>query len=49
MHNQLEKILPGGPDRQRMLKDYEEVHRRLGESDAPDRAAGIMVRLLNER
>ena len=29
--------------------DYEEVHRRLGESDAPDRAAGIMVRLLNER
>jgi lipid-A-disaccharide synthase len=46
---ELERILPGGPDRQRMLDDYEEVHRRLGESDAPDRAAGIMVRLLNER
>ena len=45
----LERILPGGPDRQRMLDDYEEVHRRLGESDAPDRAAEIMVRLLNER
>lgn len=46
---ELERILPGGPDRQRMLDDYEEVHRRLGENDAPDRAAGIMVRLLNER
>ena len=49
IRRELERILPGGPDRQRMLDDYEEVHRRLGESDAPDRAAGIMVRLLNER
>ena len=49
IRHELERILPGGPDRQRMLDDYEEVHRRLGESDAPDRAAGIMVRLLNER
>ena len=49
IRHELERILPGGPDRQRMLDDSEEVHRRLGESDAPDRAAGIMVRLLNER
>ena len=49
IRRELERILPGGPDRQRMLDDYEEVHRRLGESDAPDRAAGIIVRLLNER
>jgi lipid-A-disaccharide synthase len=49
IRRELERILPGGPDRQRMLDDYKEVHSRLGESDAPDRAAGIMVRLLNER
>ncbi len=49
IRHELERILPGGPDRQHMLDDYEEVHRRLGESDAPDRAAGIIVRLLNER
>ena len=49
IRRELERILPGRPDRQRMLDDYEEGHRRLGESDAPDRAAGIMVRLLNER
>ena len=48
IRHELEKILPGGPDRQRMLKDYEEVHRRLGESDAPDRAAEIMIQLLKQ-
>ena len=46
IRHELEKILPGGPDRQRMLDDYEEVHRRLGESDAPDRASEIMIQLL---
>jgi lipid-A-disaccharide synthase len=46
IRRELEKILPGGPDRQRMLKDYEEVYRRLGESDAPDRASEIMIQLL---
>ena len=46
IRRELEKILPGGSDRQRMLKDYEEVHRRLGESDAPDRASEIMIQLL---
>ena len=46
IRRELEKILPGGSDRQRMLDDYEEVHRRLGESDAPDRASEIMIKLL---
>ncbi len=46
IRSELERILPGGNDRQRMLDDYEEVHRRLGESHAPDRAAAIMVELL---
>ena len=48
IRHELEKILPGGPDRQRMLDDYEEVHRRIGESDAPDRAAEIMIQLLKQ-
>ncbi|MBQ7181600.1 MAG: lipid-A-disaccharide synthase [Bacteroidaceae bacterium] len=46
IRSELEKILPGGSERQRMLNDYEEVHRRLGESDAPDRAAEVMTGLL---
>ena len=48
IRHELEKNLPGGSDRQRMLDDYEEVHRRLGESDAPDRAAEIMIQLLKQ-
>ena len=35
----LESILPGGPERQTMLDGYEEVHRCLGDSHAPDVAA----------
>lgn len=46
IRRELEKILPGGSDRQRMLDDYQEVHRRLGESNAPDQAAELMVKLL---
>ena len=49
IRRELELILPGGSNRQRMLDDYEEVHRRLGESNAPDRAAEIMVKLLEQR
>ena len=49
IRRQLEAILPGGSRRQTMLDDYEEVHRRLGESDAPDRAAQIMYELLNNK
>ena len=48
IRRELETILPGGSNRQRMFSDYEEVQRRLGESDAPDRAAEIMIRLLSD-
>ena len=47
IRRELEKILPGGAERQRMLDDYEEVHRRLGENDAPIRAAHLMIKLLS--
>ena len=47
IRHELEKILPGGSNRQCMLDDYEEIHRRLGESNAPDRAAELMISLLN--
>ena len=47
IRHELEKILPGGTERQRMLDDYEEVHRRLGENDAPNRAAHLMIKLLS--
>ena len=43
----LESILPGGPERQAMLDGYEEVHRRLGGSHAPDVAAQQIYKLLS--
>ena len=49
IRQELEKILPGGAERQRMLDDYEEIHRRLGESEAPDTAAEIMINLLKNK
>ncbi len=49
IRHHLELILPGGSSRQRMLDGYQEVHQRLGESQAPDRAAAIMVELLRKR
>ena len=48
IRRELEKILPGGSQRQPMLDDYEEVHRRLGDSEAPDRAAELMIKLTKE-
>lgn len=47
IRRELEAILPGGSKRQQMLSDYEEVHSRLGADDAPDRAAELMIELLN--
>ena len=44
----LEAILPGGVMRQQMLDGYEEVHRRLGDSRAPDVAAQLMYKLINQ-
>ena len=47
IRRELESILPGGAQRERMLSDYDEVHRILGDSHAPDEAARIMVEKLN--
>ena len=46
--NELYKILPGQPVRERMLAEYQEVLRELGSKVAPDEAASIMVDLLRK-
>ena len=46
IRRELVALLPGGSQRERMLSDYEEVHRLLGESHAADEAASIMVHQL---
>ena len=43
IRRELEAVLPGGEKRSRMLADYDDVHRLLGESDAPEQAARLMV------
>jgi len=42
------RLLPGGQAREKMLADYQEVHRRLGDMVAPDNAAQIMIDLLKK-
>ncbi len=49
IRRELEAILPGGCKRDKMMKDYEEVHRRLGNSKAADKAASEMIKLLNHK
>ena len=44
--NELYRILPGQPSRERMLADYQLVRDRLGSEVAPDNAARIMVEKL---
>ena len=44
--NELYRILPGQPSRERMLSDYQLVRERLGNEVAPDNAARIMVEKL---
>lgn len=46
--NELYKIMPGQPARERMLAEYQEVLRELGSKVAPDGAASIMVDLLRK-
>ena len=46
--NELYKIMPGQPARERMLAEYQEVLRVLGSKVAPDEAASIMVDLLRK-
>ena len=47
--NELYRILPGQPSRERMLADYQLVRDRLGNEVAPDNAARIMVEKLTGR
>ena len=46
IRRELEAILPGGARREQMLSDYDEVHRILGDRQAPDEAARIMIETL---
>lgn len=48
IRKELEAILPGGAQREQMLRDYDEVHQRLGDSQAADCAAKQMIELLNQ-
>ena len=41
------RLLPGHPDRETMLRGYDEVSRRLGDRVAPDEAARIMIGTLS--
>ena len=47
IRRELTAILPNGTARESMLADYREVHRRLGDDIAPDNAAALMTRLLD--
>ena len=49
IRRELEAVLPGGSHRQQMLDDYGEVYRRLGESNAPDCAATLMIQFLQNK
>ncbi len=46
IREELHRILPDGEKRSRMLADYDEVHRILGDETAPDNAARLMIQLL---
>ena len=48
IRHELENILQG-PAREKMLHGYSEVRRRLGEEKAPDNAAGIIFKLINNQ
>ncbi|MBP3786979.1 MAG: lipid-A-disaccharide synthase, partial [Prevotella sp.] len=48
IRQELEAILPGGDKREQMLRDYDEVYQRLGDSHAADYAAKQMIELLNK-
>ena len=48
IRQELERILPGGEGRETMLNDYEEIHRLLGESHAPEKAASLIIKFLNQ-
>jgi len=45
---QLEAILPGGAEHERIMADYDELRRLIGEAGVSDRFAARMVELLEE-
>lgn len=45
----LKKILPGGSERERLMKDYEEIKQILGPAGASARIASEMVTYINEK
>ena len=47
--NELYKILPGQPEREKVLAGYQDVRQRLGNQVAPDNAADIIYDLLVKR
>ena len=47
IRQELEVLLPGGSKREEMMSDYEEIYRLLGESDAPEKAARLMIESIN--
>lgn len=49
IYQHLKSILLGGDARNKMLSEYNEIHQRLGESNAPDNAAEIIVNTLRTR
>jgi lipid-A-disaccharide synthase len=46
IRRELEAVLPGSPGRDTMMQGYAEVRRCLGDKNAPDTAARIMLHLL---
>lgn len=46
--NELYQLLPGMPERDKMLAGYQEVRQRLGDLIAPDNAAAIMYDLIKK-
>jgi lipid-A-disaccharide synthase len=49
IRRELDTILPGGEQRPQMLSDYEEIHRLLGDSQAPETAARIIINKLHKQ
>ncbi len=49
IRRELEAVLPGGSQREKMLQDYKEIHHKLGDSKAADEAARLMTRLLTKQ
>ena len=49
IRHELDRILPGQPDRATMLQGYQLVAERLGKQSAPDTAAKEMIEILHKK